>query len=143
MVKKHTMDLVWEKVGFSELDEVEDCHFYAFTRGNSLLYLGMTWDQDIQSEVKQSLKDFGANNLGLSIWMGYIVKTSAKRLSPQLIQDAEALLIRNHGPLWNNHHVHSYRGRDNLVLSNTGLPLLNLCIQIRGETIYYTNEMAV
>ena len=134
--KKHSIHLTWERTNLSNIVNMEDCHFYAFTRGNNLLYIGMTWDQFIQKEAKTTLNAFNDNSKGLSIWLGYIDKISSKRLTYKIIRDVEALLIKYHEPIWNRQNIRNYNGRDNLDVKNEGLHLLDDHLHVKGDHIY-------
>ena len=56
--------IAWEQTNFSELPEQEDTYFYAFTRANNLLYIGIAYRQKVKDEIRQRLNDLGISNQG-------------------------------------------------------------------------------
>lgn len=133
--------LQWEKTNLTNLDKLnnnEDARFYVFSRGNILLYIGMTYKQDISAEVKQSLGRFGINTTGVTIWLGHVAEYSHKRTSLEIIRDVECLLIKAHKPPYNTQCNVSYTGRDSLKVTNRMCPLLKQCIKADGENINYS-----
>lgn len=129
---------MWERTLIEEINEMEDCHFYAFSQGNNLLYIGMTWDQTIQKEVKKTLYLYDAKKKELIIWLGYIVDIDYKRLTKNIVKDVEALLIRYHEPNWNVSNVKNYTGRDKLIVINDMFPLLEKYLRVERDHIYTT-----
>ena len=128
--------LEWEKTSYKNLSNMEDCYFYTLSRGPTLLYIGIAYFQDVQSEVKNTIRDFDLNIHGLTIWLGYIEETSYKRITEQIIKDVECLLIFTHQPPYNTHCTSSYTGRNNLKVENQGCPYLKPCVKVERGYIY-------
>jgi hypothetical protein len=132
------LKLRWEKTNLLELDDKEDTWFYMFTRGKNIIYIGISYHQDIRREIKQSLRAFSICTIGLSIWLGYIMETNYRRITEQIVKDVESLLIYTHQPSYNTHCKSNYTGRNNLKVKNSGCRLLRHCIKIEERNIYYT-----
>lgn len=128
----------WLKTKLSDLPELQDTYLYAFTRGNNLLYLGMTYYQIVDDEIKQSLRRLSINNKGLTIWLGYIngQKSTYATITKQIIQDTEALLIICNETTFNIQSTETYSGRNNFKVVSSGLPYLRRCVRCENNKIY-------
>ena len=131
-----TVTLEWVQTSYSNLEEMEDCHFYALSRGSSVLYIGMTYQQYVQNEVKQTLREFDLSEIGLTIWLGYIQKMDFGRITKQIVQDVECLLIFAHQPTYNEQCKSSYTGRDVLRVKNRECPHLKPSVEVKGDYVY-------
>ena len=130
------MKLQWKKTKLSELGDNEDTWFYAFTRGNVLLYIGITYHQVVHNEIKKRLRELSINSSGLSIWLGYIAESDYERITKQIVRDIECLLIYAHQPSYNTQCTSNYTGRDNLKVKNKGCPMLKSCVKVEEGEIY-------
>jgi hypothetical protein len=83
--------LEWKQIDINSIPELDDTYFYAFTQNNNLLYIGMTYYQDVVDEIRQTIRRIGYN--GNKIWLGYIKKTDYERITKEIIMDIEFLLI--------------------------------------------------
>lgn len=120
----NTVSIVWERVKYVNLIDHKDAFYYAFSKGKVLLYIGITYRQDIKKEIDQTLRSFKVNEDSVNIWIGYISHTSYIRLTEQIIKDVECLLIFKNKPLWNTLCKASYTGRSDLKVISRGFPLL-------------------
>jgi len=93
-----------EKTNRSSLDDMEDTWLYAFTRGDKLFYIVMSYDQTVQRDVKHTLRQFESDDKGLVIWLGYVDDSDYLRITNNIIRDVEAL-IRYHEPSWNTSNI--------------------------------------
>jgi len=114
--------ILWRKISLSDLGEAEDTYFYAIFRGKNLLYIGMTYYQDISREVKNTIWAFDMYTTGLYLCFGYIDRkqTTYKRITLQIVRDIECALINALQPLYNTQCKKSYTGRSGIVIYNTG-----------------------
>jgi len=136
-----SVTIQWEKTSFSKLNEKyegSDANFYAFSRGKNLLFIGMAFKQQITDEVKQSVKDNHIGTAGLSIWLGHVVETEYKRLTPQIVLDVKRLLIFIHQPRNNTQFMKSYNGRDGLKVKSRRCKLLRPCVRAEAGSVYRT-----
>lgn len=118
----NTITLDWVQTSMDDLEYQDDTCFYAFARGRNLLYIGMTYDQTIQDEVKATINRFDFNMQGISIWLGYIdyQATTYQRITRGIIKDTECLLIRIHQPTYNTSCINNYTGRWNFRVVSRG-----------------------
>lgn len=128
----------WKKTNLCGLPQYEDAWFYILSRGNALLYIGITYWQDVIKEVMQTLRAFDLNTSGLSIWLGCIIESDYGRITEQIIKDVEGLLVYTHQPIYNTQCKASFTGRGNLKVKNSGCRLLIPCVNVEGGGIYYT-----
>ncbi|MDJ1470169.1 hypothetical protein [Xanthocytophaga flava] len=117
--------ITWTQTCYSKINYKTDYYFYAFSRGNQLLYLGYSKKQHVKDEIKQNInRVLKKNTRGISIWLGEITDTSFGRLSKQIILDTEALLIYKNQPLYNKLLKKSYNGRENLKILSINMPYM-------------------
>ena len=136
-----TIELRWIHTNYDNLATMEDTYFYALSGDSKLHYLGMTYDQRIQAEVKRTIYDFPLKKVNLSketlsIWLGYIQKMDFKRISKAIVRDVEALLIRFHRPWYNVSSTKNYNGRDKMIVNNLGCNFLESYLRVNGDLIY-------
>lgn len=136
----NVLKIVWEQTNFRKLPNQEDTYFYAFTRANNLLYIGIAYKQKVKDEIRQRLGDLGVNTHGLSIWLGYIDenRTSYSRITEQIVRDAECLQIHINQPSLNSQCMQNYTGRCNLTVKTSGCSLIRRCQKCENNTIYKT-----
>lgn len=89
------VSLGWQKTKLSEIHLLVEAYFYAFTRADNLLYIGKSEYTTLKAEIKQNLSRLDISNIGLTPWIGYVErdKTSIKRITSEIIDDVESLLI--------------------------------------------------
>ena len=114
------VSLGWQQTKLSEIHLHGETYFYAFTRADNLLYVGKSEYTTLKAEITQNLKRLGISNIGLVLWIGYIErdKTSIKRISSEIIDDVESLLIYKLNTQFNEKKTKSYRGRVPLRVIN-------------------------
>lgn len=114
------VSLGWQKTKLSEIHLLGEAYFYAFTRADNLLYIGKSEYTTLKAEIKQNLTRLGISNIGLTLWIGYVErdKTSIKRITSEIIDDVESLLIYKLQTQFNEKKTKSYRGRVPLRLIN-------------------------
>ncbi len=110
--------------------------FYMFTRGNNILYIGIAYHQDVYREIKQELRMFDISGIGLFIWLGYIIETSYRRITENIVRDVECLLIYTNQPSCNKQCKMNYTGRDNLKVRTKGCKLLRRCVKVEKGQVY-------
>lgn len=114
------VSLGWQKTKLSEIHLHGETYFYAFTRADNLLYIGKSEYTALKAEIKQNLSRLGISNIGLTLWIGYIErdKTSIKRITSEIIDDVESLLIYKLHTQFNEKKTKCYRGRVPLRVIN-------------------------
>lgn len=138
---KNTVNIRWIQTNLSKLDEHENHYFYAFSRGNVLLYLGKSHKTLLKEEIKQSLKRLKISSIGLSIWVGWLFKhdtthqteveiTDNNLIDSKLVDDAESLLIYRNKTFFNDKKTKSYRGIIPLTVFSKGCYFLKEKISI-------------
>ncbi len=137
------MDIVhieWIQTNYRGIEDCDDTYYYAFSRGNYLLYIGISYDQDIKTEIDQTLRRFGINTTGLTIWLGYLNSTATTygRITQQIVLDVECLMIFTNKPYHNTQCKDNYPGRCNLTVSTTGCSLIRRCVRCENNRVYLT-----
>jgi hypothetical protein len=125
-----SVSIKWVKTNYSNLKELPDTHFYLFARGNSLLYIGMSKDQDVIDEIKQTMRSFQIKTHGLSVYLGYISNSSFKKISKYIIRDTESMIIFKNKPKLNTQCVKNYTGRIPLRVISHNCRYLKKTVQI-------------
>jgi len=125
-----TVSITWVKSNYSKLKELPDTHFYLLSRGNSLDYIGMSKDQDIIDEIKQTIRAFGLDTRGLSIYLGYVSYKSFSKISNLIIRDTESMIIFKNQPSLNTQCKFKYTGRVPFRVISHDCPLLKKTVEI-------------
>ena len=121
----NSISISWTPTNYSNLFEQEDSFFYAFVRGNNLLYVGIATKQDVKARVPQSIKRvLKGVTTGVSIWLGQIRDSSYGRITYQMIIDAENLLIYKNQPKHNIRGKNNYAGRNYLRITSDNMPYM-------------------
>lgn len=98
-----SVTISWQQTNMSNIVCESDSFLYAFTRGNILYYIGLANKQNVVKEVKQTLNRLNINNVGLSIYLGYIdvppKKVNTKENMYKIVKDTECLLIYKNQPI--------------------------------------------
>jgi len=128
----------WIKTNYREIKEYYDTYYYAFSRGNSLLYIGISYKQNVKTEIDQTLRRLGINTTGLSIWLGYLNSdaTTYSRITEQIIKDVECLMIYTNQPICNTQCKENYTGRCNIKVRTSGCPLIRKCVRCENNRVY-------
>jgi len=144
-----TLVIDWVKTNYSELPEMKNTYFYAFTRANHLVYIGITKstsEQTVKQEITNTIKRLNISTTGLSIFLGYMNRQTnhlglRKRIDDSLILNAECLLIFKNQPIENEQCKQSYTGRWNFrVISNDFSHVYNkIWCDEKGKT-HYSNS---
>ena len=134
----NTIKIKWIQTNFDELPHLEDTYLYAFSRGNTLLYVGMTYYQIVDTEIKQSMYRIGINPKGLSLWLGFFDfrKSTFQRISRKLVLDTENLLIVTHQSNYNVKSTINYKGRNNFRVRTSGSRFFRPCVKCERNTVY-------
>jgi hypothetical protein len=135
------MDVVkvkWLPTNYGELREYYDTYYYALSRGNNLLYIGIGYHQNVQTEVRQTIRRLNINTQGLTIWLGYIdyEATTYQRITQQIVLDVECLMIFTNSPAYNTQCQENYTGRNNLKVRTSGCRLIRRCVRCQHHTVY-------
>lgn len=130
----------WEQTNFSDLPNNEDTYYYAFSRFDILLYIGITNRQNVKDEIRQTLQRLKINTTGLSIWLGYIdaTKTTYGRITEQIVLDGECLMINTNRPTLNQQCKQSYTGRNNFCVKTSGCKYIRNCVRYENNKVYLT-----
>ncbi|MFZ6016614.1 MAG: hypothetical protein ACOYU0_03170 [Nitrospirota bacterium] len=56
------VNINWRMTNINDILYYEDAYFYIFTSGSSLLYIGIAYLQDVDSEIKQTIRAFNLNS---------------------------------------------------------------------------------
>lgn len=131
-----TVYLGWEKTNLSTMHLLGETYFYALTRGDNLLYVGKSEYTFLKAEIRQNLKRLDISNTGLVIWIGFVErdKTTIKRMTSEIIDDVESLLIYKLHTHYNEKKTKTYRGRVPLRVINDYCPILPRQITITKNT---------
>ncbi len=135
-----TLKINWIKTSYNELTLRYDTYYYAFLRGNALLYIGISYKQNVKYEINQTLRRLRINIIGLIIWLGYVDlnNTTYMRITEQIISDGECLMIFTNQPSYNEQCKESYIGRCNFRIRTTGCTLIRRCVKCEHNQIYFT-----
>lgn len=125
----------WIRTNIGGILNYKDTYFYAFTQSISLLYIGIAYRQDIDNEIKQTIRAFSLDARKLSIWLGFIEDKDFRRITEKIVKDIECLLIFSNQPLNNISCKKKYNGRDNLAVLNSGCNCLINCIKCENDEI--------
>jgi hypothetical protein len=128
----------WDSVTLEYLNNAhQTVDFYSFSRAGKVIYIGKSYLQHVEDEVKQSIRRLSVNTIGLAIHVGYLdlSKSSASKRSVKLINDVESLLILCNQPNLNTLSKSGYWGRDDLKVKSIGHPNLNPCVKVENEEI--------
>jgi hypothetical protein len=130
----------WIKTNSNGIGNHRHTPFYAFSRGNNLLYMGKSYDQPVSVRVAQNLAHHKLNVQGLSIWLGYVnySKSTFTRLTEQIVLDAECLMIKTNLPSLNVQCKETYSGRSNFKVKTSGCPLIRRCVRCENNVVYKT-----
>ena len=114
----------WEYYAASQHYNSRIIPFYAFSRGGNLLYIGMTYEQEIGAEINASIRRLGLNRIGLAIHVGAVnyEKSDIQRVTKQLVKDCECLMIYNYQPVENTQCKQAYTGRTGLRVKHQNAP---------------------
>lgn len=129
------VNLNWIRTNIDGILNYEDAYFYVLTDSSSLLYIGIAYLQDVDSEIKQTIRAFDLDSGKLSIWLGFIEETDFGRITEEIVKDVECLLIYVNQPSLNKSCKESYTGRDNLMVLSDGCPYLINCIKCEDDDI--------
>ena len=122
-----TIVFKWEKY---DPDDPKDGYLYAFVLGRNVLYIGQSYNQPLYERIKQSLTERELKGKpGLRVYAAQVdynsrYKDAIKRITSNLVDDAEKLLIYALQPSRNTQHRKSYKGRQPLRLISTGCSAL-------------------
>ncbi len=127
----------WFQTNLTNLSAEHDTYFYAFSRGNSILYIGKSHLTTLHKEVKQNLNRLKISNIGLVIWVGFVTDTTKTNHQDigQLVDDAESLLIFRNPTQLNDKKTKSYRGIVPFKVVSDGCPYLKKTITISTSSI--------
>lgn len=130
----------WVKTNYNEVGDYYDTYYYAFSRGNNLLYIGISYRQNVKTEIAQSQRRLGINVNGLSIWLGYVNsdQTTYGRITKQIVLDAECLMILTNQPTYNTQCKENYTGRCNFKVKTSGCSLIRRCVKCKNNRVYST-----
>jgi hypothetical protein len=115
--------ILWEQSNLTNVKEAFDTCLYAFTRGTTLLYIGIAHRQEVAKEVNQTIKRLDQKGNGLVVHLGYI-QEAFEAVSETLVREVECLLIFRNQPTLNTQCKKSYTGRKPLSVYSQGLPVL-------------------
>lgn len=130
-----SVTITWVRTRYHGVDAMEDCYFYAVTKGSELRYIGESYNS-VNGRVKRAnhlRKKYQHDLTGCWVWFGYITRQNFVRISHERVFDIESLLIYLNQPTTNVPHKKSYRkdGRQELIVHCKGCPLLLDKVSIR------------
>jgi len=134
-----SISITWVQTNYSELPEMPETAFYAFSRGGNLLYIGVAYRQLLKLEIDYNIKRFSIQLNGLSIWIGFETYMTYKYLTRSLVFSTECLLIHLNQPIKNSQCKMAYNidnHLDNLRVRSYDFPLLIPVIRIQNEKFY-------
>lgn len=116
----------WIQTNRTNIRNENDKDFYAFSRGDTLLYIGIAYNQNVADEVNQTLRRLNISTTGLSIWLGDIDRNNSTygRITQSIVLDAECMMIYMNNPHYNIQCKQNYTGRSNFRVISSGLNLL-------------------
>ena len=137
-----TVVIQWTGTNLSTLSnqDQKDAFWYALSRAENLLYIGMTYDQIVANEVSGVISRLDIDPRGLIIWVGRVDRDEStfERITRELVRDVECLLIYTHQPPYNTHCTNAYTGRDDLRVRNRRCSLLRRCVEVVDGQVYLT-----
>ena len=135
-MNKITID--WYRTNWTTISYNEDTVFYAFTRGNNLIYIGIAYRQRIIDEVRNTLRRLNLSTTGMSIWLGYIdrANTTYGRVTQEIVRHAECLMIYMNQPSQNVQCMQNYTGRRNLRVVSRNLLANRISCDEQGSLRY-------
>ncbi|MGA2298116.1 MAG: hypothetical protein ABSG15_11265 [FCB group bacterium] len=86
------VEIAWVQTSFDELQYEDEAPFFLFARGNSLIYIGLSFESSVRFEILSNIKRLELEKQGLMIFIGNIVKSNQK-ITRQLVEDCKCLLI--------------------------------------------------
>lgn len=130
-----SVTITWVRTRYLNVDAMEDCYFYAVTKGPVLRYIGESYSS-VNGRVKQAAhlrKKYSHDLTGCWVWFGYITRQNFTRISHDRVFDIESLLIYLNQPVDNVPHKKSYReaGRQNLTVHCKECPQLLPTVSVR------------
>lgn len=133
-----TVKIKWQQTNYSDVGDLYDTHYYALSRGNTLLYIGISYDQNVKKGIQQTLKRLDVNTKGLTIWLGYpdTEGTTYGRITRKIVQDVQCLMINTNQPAYNTPCKENYTGRNSLKVKTRGCPILRKCVRCENYKVY-------
>jgi len=128
----------WKQTNFSNVKNLPDADYYGFSRGANLLYIGISYHQDVVVEIRQTLTRLNINTNGLSIWLGDITESTYGRITERIVKDAECLMIGTNQPVKNTQCINTYTGRNNFKVKTSGCSLIRSCVRCENNQVYLT-----
>lgn len=103
----------WLETNYDDMDYEEDAYFYALLNNDDeLVYIGSTYEQEIQDSIEQSIGELGLNTETTGIFIGYVNEMTYDELSKKAVADILCLMVFLYQPELNNAPCReSYKGR--------------------------------
>jgi len=127
-----TVVIRWQQTNLQDLSKQADAHLYILSRGGNLLYIGLAYKQSVSAEARKTINDFSESPHGLVLWLGRIDREESdfQRVTEELVNDVECLLIYTHQPPYNMQCKADYTGRPNLRVRSRRCSLLRPCVEV-------------
>jgi hypothetical protein len=139
MAAYDSVTITWVKTRYRGVAVMEDCYFYAVTKGNELRYIGESYASVLERVKKANhlRKKYTHDLTGCWVWFGYLTYVNFDRLTHKRVLDIESLLIRLNQPITNIPHKKNYRkdGRQDLVVRCNGCSQMLPSISVRNGNI--------
>ena len=136
-----TIKINWLPVPFNYLKKASNINFYAFTKRDTLLFIGSLYQQDIELEIRTRLNGMDENLYGLSIWLGsaYPSESSFSRISEKMVLNTVCLLAKVNEPKHASSNCDDIEQLLNdLRIVNTGCSLIQKCSRLENGLIHHT-----
>ena len=102
----------WLETNYDDMDYEEDAYFYALLNDDDeLVYMGSTYEQEIQDGIEQSISELGLNTETTGIFIGYVNEMTYEELSKKAVADALCLMVFLYQPELNTQCRETYSGR--------------------------------
>lgn len=137
--RRMTAAIDWQQVPLSELGkQPHRADLYCIGRGGNLQYIGKSYAQHVDDEIRQTIGRLGLTSQGIQVWVGQLNTDASDfgRRTPELISDVECLLIFTHQPPLNTQCKQVYRGRCPLKVRSRGVHPLRPCVKCENNTVY-------
>jgi hypothetical protein len=134
----NSISIKWHNTSYSKLKNEDEAYFYAFSKNDSLLYIGVAYYQPLVKEIEQNLRSFDLEKEKIDFWIGKISYLSNSKVSKKMIFSSEALLIYSHKPIYNKQCVNNYNvytHYEDLIVRSSDCKFLHSFVKIENERL--------
>lgn len=136
----NTVELNWLIRQYNTITNNESPSLYMFTRGVTIIYIGIAYRTGLKAEIDQNINRLKLNISGMAIWTAKIVRSSYGRVTEDIYFDSECLNIFVHKVTDNVQCNENYSGRDNLKVFNHNCPRLHKWVKCASRNISHSAD---